>query len=784
MPDDRYCDPSQPLEVRVDDLLSRMTLDEKLAQLAGVWVTDLLEERAFSPTRGHRHLQHGIGHVTRVAAATGFRPRESAGLANEIQRHLRDATRLGIPAIVHEESCAGYMARDATCFPHTIGQASTFDPPLIEAMAQVIAQQMRAVGARHALAPVLDITRDPRWGRLEETYGEDPYLVSRMGVAYIRGLQGDDLREGVIATAKHFLGYGMSEGGLNWAPVHLMRREMLEVFAAPFEAAITEAKVASVMNAYHELDGVPCGASRELMVDLLRGELGFDGVVVSDYFTVATLVDYHRVARDKTAAAQLALEAGIDVELPAHDCYGDPLRKGIESGCIDPQLVDAAVRRLLEQKVRLGLFENPFVDAEKAPLVFGTPGQRSLARELARKSLVLLDNPRGLLPLAKDLAAVAVIGPGADSIRLLQGDYHYPAHVEVMFEAQGNLPAPAPMLATDVAALDDHFPDMVSILAGVRLAVGPETEVRHARGCDVNSDSIEGFAEAVEAARGADVAIVVVGDRSGLTDAATSGEARDRAELGLPGVQEALIDAIVGTGTPVVVVLLGGRPVALPELRHKAAAILCAWLPGEEGGTAVAEALFGDVSPGGKLPVSFPRSAAQIPVYYNHKPSGGRSHWKGDYVDMPTSPLYAFGHGLGYTTFTFEDLEITPETVEPNDAVTIRVSVTNSGERSGDEVVQLYLRDPVASVTRPVKELNGFERIHLHPGERKHVTFRVPVARLGFYDRKMDFVVEPGEVEVMIGSSSEDIRLTGRFRIVGETSRVHDKVFASDVSVS
>lgn len=784
MPDERYRDPSQPLDVRVEDLLARMTLDEKIAQLAGAWVTDLVEDRAFSPAHARDRLEHGIGHITRVAAATGFRPAESAALANEIQRWLRDESRLGIPTILHEEACAGYMARDATCFPQAIGQASTFDPDLIQAMARVITAQMRAVGAHHALAPVLDITRDPRWGRLEETYGEDPYLVGRLGVAYIRGLQGDDLADGVIATAKHFLGYGLSEGGLNWAPVHLMPRELLDQVAWPFEAAIEEADVASVMNAYHELDGVPCGADRELMVGLLRERMGFSGVVVSDYFTIPMLVAYHRVAADKSEAARLALEAGIDVELPTHDGYGAPLRQALDDGRVDVSLVDASLRRLLEQKFRLGLFEDPFVDTGSVAMVFGTPDQRALAREMAEKSLVLLANPGGALPLRKDLASVAVIGPGADSVRLLQGDYHYPAHVEVMFEAQGNLPAPTPMLAPNVAELEDHYPEMTTILAGIRATVAAGTDVRHARGCDVNSTSTDGFAAAIAAAEGAEVAVVVVGDRSGLTDEATSGEARDRAELGLPGVQGALLDAVIETGTPVVVVLLGGRPLALPELEEKAAAILCAWLPGEEGGTAVADALFGDVNPGGKLPMTFPRAAAQIPVYYNHKPSGNRSHWKGDYVDMPTSPWLPFGHGLSYTTFAYEDLSVTPERVGADGEVQVALTVRNIGERAGDEVVQLYVRDPVGSVTRPVKELKGFRRIHVDAGGSVRVTFRLAVSQLGFHDRSMDFVVEPGDIEVMIGSSSADIRLQGTFAIAGDKARVASKAYFSHVDVA
>lgn len=782
-----YRDAERAISERVDDLLARMTLAEKLAQLGGVWITDVLEGGAFSRDHSAEHLAHGIGHVTRLAAATGLRPGESATLANQVQRYLRDHTRLGIPAIVHEEACAGYMARGATCFPQAVGQAATWDPALIEAMARVIRQQMRAVGAHHALAPVLDITRDPRWGRVEETYGEDAYLVARMGCAYVAGLQGDAgaglqgdaLRDGIIATAKHFVGYGLSEGGLNWAPARLMPRELHDAVAWPFEAAIKEVGVASVMNAYHELDGVPCGASRELMVDLLRERLGFDGVVVSDYFTLATLVSYHGVAADQAAAARLGLEAGIDVELPAHDCYGAPLREALARGDIDVALVDASVRRLLVQKVRLGLFEQPFVDESAAPLVFDTSEQRALARQIAQRSLVLLRNEGDLLPLDPGTGTIALIGPGADDARLLQGDYHYPAHVEVMFESQGDLPAPTPLVARSRDDLREHFPPMTTLLAGLRAAVRPDSQVLYARGCDVLSDDTSGFAEAVAAAERAEVALVVVGDRSGLTDDATCGEARDRADITLPGVQTQLVEAILATGTPVVLLLLGGRPLALADLAERVQATLTLWLPGAEGGGAVADVLFGHAEPGGRLPISFPRSAAQLPVYYGHKPSGGRSHWKGDYVDGPTTPLYPFGHGLGYTTFAFEDLEISPERVAPDAAVQVSCTLRNTGARPGEEVVQLYVRDPVACVARPVKELRGFARVALEPGEARRVRFELPCELLSFHDADMRCVVEPGEVQVALGASSSDLRLRGTFTVTGSVTPVTRKVFAS-----
>jgi beta-glucosidase len=748
-----YLDPARPVAERVSDLLSRMTVDEKLAQLSGIWVFELLDKSAFSEEKARAAIGNGIGQITRVAGATTLEPAASAELINRIQAFLVENTRLGIPAIVHEECCSGTMAQGATCFPQIIGVASTWEPELVEEMTAAIRTQMRAIGAHQGLAPVLDVTRDPRWGRVEETFGEDPYLAARMGVSYVQGLQGRDLKQGVVATGKHFVGYGLSEGGMNCAPVHIGPRELHEVFLTPFEAAIKEAHLASIMNAYHELDGVPCGSSKELLTEILRHRLGFDGTVVSDYFAIRQLFDFHHLARDRSEAARMALEAGIDVELPGTECYGQPLREAMRNGTVEESLIDRAVGRVLGMKFRLGLFESSYVDVEQVSGVFDTPGQRALAREIARKSIVLLKNEEDLLPLRKDLSSIAVIGPNADSVRNMLGDYAYPPHIELL---TGQTPG-------------SHVP-MTSVLEGIRRKVTPETEVIYAIGCDVTGESKEGFAEAIEIARKSEVAVLVVGGRSGLTDRCTTGEARDRADIGLPGVQEDLVRAIFETGTPVVVVLINGRPLSIPWIAEHVPAILEAWLPGEEGGTAVADVLFGDENPGGRLPITIPRAVGQIPTYYNHKPSGGRSQWYGDYVALSSRPLFPFGHGLSYTRFEFENLQIEPRQVGAEGHVKVTLDVKNVGGREGDEVVQLYVHLGGRSVTRPVKELKGFKRITLEPGQEKTVAFTLPVSQLGYCDRDMAFVVEPGAVEVMIGSSSDDVRLTGRFEIVGETA--------------
>jgi beta-glucosidase len=780
-----YLDKTLPVDLRVDDLLNQMTLVEKLAQLGGLWVTDLLDEKSqFSDQKAEAHLHNGIGHITRLAGASFLPPQESATLANEIQKYLVEKTRLGIPAIVHEETCAGYLAKGATTYPQAIGMAATWNPELIEKITENIRREMRSVGAHHALAPVLDISRDPRWGRIEETFGEDPYLVSRIGLAYIKGLQGDDPTTGIAATGKHFLGYGWSEGGLNWAPAHIPARELREIFLWPFLAAIHEGHIASIMNAYQELDGIPLGSSRELMVELLRDELGFDGVVLSDYFTLATFVEYHHIARDKTEAARYGLEAGIDVELPAHDVYGEPLQQAIERGDIALSLIDTSVRRLLAMKFRFGLFENPYVDTAQTPRVFGTPQQKALTLKAAEESIVLLKND-GILPLPATLANIAVIGPSADSIRLLQGDYHYPSHyAAITFEGTDITEAPAPSnrrFLPDFNA-DGHFPPSTSVLAGIQQLVSETTRVLYEKGCDINSSDTSRISAAVDMARQAQVAIVVVGGKSGLGKDCTTGESIDRATLGLPGVQQQLVEAIHATRTPTVVVLLNGRPLSIPWIDEHVSAIVEAWLPAQEGGNAIARVLFGQVNPGGKLPVSVPRHEGQVPVYYNHKPSGGRTHWHGDYIDSPVAPLYPFGHGLSYTKFTYSDLELSSRTVAPDETITIACQLTNSGTRPGDEVIQLYIQDAQASVTRPVKELKGFKRVSLAPGETKTVKFNLAVAQLGFYNRQMKFVVEPGIIKLMLGSSSADIRLQDQFEIIGATTEV-DFVFNTLVEV-
>jgi beta-glucosidase len=749
-----YRDARRPVAERVEDLLGRMTVEEKVAQLGSAWAFQLLSDSKFSREQTRELAEHGLGQVTRLSGATSFSAEAAASLANEIQGYLVEETRLGIPAVVHEEICSGLMARAATVFPQAIGVASTWAPELARALADAVRAQMRAIGAHQGLSPVLDVSRDPRWGRTEETFGEDPHLVARMGVEFVRGLQGDDLREGVVATAKHFVGYGASEGGLNWAPARIGARELHDVYLHPFEAAVRTGGLRSVMNAYNELDGLPAAADRGLLTDLLRGAWGFCGTVVSDYFAVRQIETYHRLAEDGPHAAAAALEAGIDVELPGTDCYGAPLLEALRAGLAGDETLNNAVRRVLATKFELGLFERPFVDVAKVADAAGLEAQHALAKTIARKSLVLLKND-GTLPLSPDTQKIAVIGPNVDELRHLFGDYSYPAHVESLREMLDAGQNVFSIARPDRLEFGETMPDAPTILDALRARLGDRVGFAH--GCDVNTDSRDGFDAAVALAAESEVAIMVLGDKAGLTDDCTSGESRDRASLDLPGVQEDLVRAVAATGTPVVLVLVTGRPTGSVWAHEHAAAVLLAWLPGQEGAGAVVDALTGDVNPGGKLPISYPRSAGQLPVFYAHKVSGGRSHWKGDYVDLPASPLYAFGHGLSYTRFELSEVALTEPVVSLTGSIEVTARITNAGDRAGDEVVQLYVRDREASLTRPVLELKSFARVELAPGESKLLTFHVPVGQLGFHDRMLAYTVEPGVFELFVGASSDQL---------------------------
>jgi len=741
-----YKDPSQPVEQRVADLLGRMTLEEKLAQMVGLWkgkerITD--DDGTFSPAKAAEVLSNGIGQLSRPSELRDkptkivLGPRENAVFVNAVQKWLVEGTRLGIPALTHEEALHGLTAPKGTNFPVPLALASAWDPALVEQVMSVAALEARARGTHEVLSPVIDLARDPRWGRTEETYGEDPYLVSRMGVAAIRGYQGRSPRlapDKVFATAKHFAVHGPHEGGINTAPGNYSERIVRDEYLFPFEAAITEAGVMAVMPSYNEVDGVPSHKNRWLIDRVLRQEWGFAGMVVSDYFAIEQLVSRHGVAADLPDAARQALAAGVDIELPDPKAY-EKLADLVRAGRVSEAALDRSVARLLRAKFLAGLFEEPYVDADRAEKVSNTPDHQALALEAARRSVILLKNDRGTLPLDRGkIRTIAVVGPNAKGVRL--------------------------------GAYSSEPGRGVDILQGIRDKAGPGVRVLYAEGVRItehepswNDDKVvfgdpalnrRRIAEAVAAARKADVAVVVIGTNESTSREAWSDQhLGDVADLGLTSQQDDLVDAVRATGKPVVVVLINGQPLAITRIAQTVPAILEGFYLGQEGGTAVAEVLFGDVNPGGKLPISVPRHVGQLPVYYDRKPTSFRP-----YLDLTRDPLFPFGFGLSYTTFKLDAAKVDPPKIGQAGRATVTVEVTNTGARAGDEVVQLYVHDRVASVTRPVKELRGFERVRLAPGEKKTVRFTLGPEALRFTDENMNRVVEPGLFDVMLGTSS------------------------------
>jgi beta-glucosidase-like glycosyl hydrolase len=763
-----YRDAARPLTERVDDLLVRMTLDEKVAQLCAVWLMVDPERGEVAPAQfaamfggdqaPDEVLARGIGQITRPLGTRPVDPVAGARLVNDLQRRLVEGTRLGIPAICHEECLTGLMAQGATSFPSPLNFGATWDPDLVERVGEVIRRQMRSVGAHQGLAPVADVARDARWGRIEETVGEDPYLVGAMVSAYVRGLQGTDPTSGVIATLKHFAGYSFSEGGRNFAPAHVGPRELADIFLLPFEMAIGTAGAGSVMNSYQEIDGEHPAASRRLLTEILRDEWGFDGFVVADYGAVSFLHQFDGVATDAVRAAAAALHAGLDVELPVAAAFPH-LPDAIDRGLVAETDVDRAVRRVLAAKFRLGLFEQPYVDP--AAVALDTADDRALAGEVARRSITLLTND-GTLPVdAASAGRVAVLGPNASDVMALFGNYSFENHlVSTHFR--------------DAAGVVDA----ATVLDAIERRLGVERVV-HERGCEVMGDDRSAIAAAVAAAREADLALVVVGDRAGHFKLGTVGEGTDTADLSLPGRQDELVEAVIATGTPTVVVLLNGRPFALGAIAARAAAIVEAWFPGQAGADAVVDVLFGDAEPGGRSTVTFSRRAGAQPVFYNHKPLATGFPEQDDY-----GAVFPFGHGLTYTTFEYGQLELSGETVPIAGEITVACTVTNVGRRPGDEVVQLYVRDPVASVTRPVLELKGFVRVSIEPAEQRRIEFTMSCDLLSFTGPDLRRIVEPGTIEVKVGSSSADIHLEGTIDVVGDARVVgHDREMVSRVRV-
>jgi beta-xylosidase len=751
-----WSDPKAAADRRVADLMSRLTLREKLGQLGALWL-GVTPDGQVAPHQSEladgvdveELLSHGLGQITRAFGTNPIDAGEGAVALARLQEHVVASNRLGIPALVHEECLAGFTTWGATAYPVPLSWGATFDPALIERMAQRIGASMRAVGVHQGLAPVLDVTRDPRWGRTEETIGEDPYLVGTIATAYVRGLEG----AGIVATLKHFAGYSASRGARNLAPVHMGPREFADVILPPFEMAIREGGVRSVMHSYADVDGIPAAADERLLTTLLRDTWGFDGTVVADYFGVGFLKLLHGVAGTWGEAAGLALRAGVDVELPSTRAYGEPLMDEIAAGRVDEALVDRALERVLRQKLELGLLDgdwSPIPDgwddaglaAPHGRVDLDSAEDRALARTVAEQSVVLLRND-GVLPLRRP-ARIAVVGPTADDPMTMLGCYSFPSHVGVHH----------PELPLGV--------DIRTVLAGLREEF-PDAEVTHVAGCGIDDDATDGIPAAVEAARAADVVIVSVGDRAGLFGLGTSGEGCDAPDLRLPGRQQDLVEAILDQATPTVVLSMSGRPYALGTAPQRAAAILQSFFPGEVGGPAIARVLSGAVAPSGRLPVSIPTGPGAQPWTY----LGAKLAQRSEVSDLDPTPAYPFGAGLGYTTFAWSDLEVGATEFAVDGETTVAVRVTNTGARAGVEVVQLYLHDPVASVVRPVRRLVGYVRVPLEAGATRRVTFTVPADVSSFTGRDGVRIVEPGALQLQFGASSGDIRLTAEVTVTG-----------------
>jgi beta-xylosidase len=769
-----WSDPSRGVEERTEALLADLTLEERIAQLGSYWKRpEIGDAEGFAPMQASFDAErdpfadaiaHGLGHLTRPFGSAPVTAAEGVEALRRLQSAVVDASPHGIPAIVHEECLTGLMAHGATTYPAAIAWGASFDPALVEQMAARIGADMRALGVHMGLAPVLDVVRDYRWGRIEETMGEDPYLTGTLATAYVTGLQG----AGVVATLKHFAGHAASRAGRNHAPVSIGRRELADIDLVPFEMAVRRARVGAVMNSYADLDGTPPAASRWLLTELLRETWGFEGTVVADYWAVSFLESMHRVVEDDRAAAVAALSAGLDIELPETTAYPH-LAGAVEDGELALDVVDTAVRRILRQKVELGLLDPEFdAAATGAAIDLDAPESRALARRMAEESIILLDNPADLLPLRAGAAdgdgpgSIALIGPAAVQPRSFLGCYSFTNHVLSRLEDNGT--------SVDVPTLADALS-----------AEFPAAQITTVAGTDFLDPDPSGIAEAVAAAQDAELAVLAVGDLAGLFGAGTSGEGCDVESLQLPGAQHDLVEAVLATGTPVVLLLVTGRPYSLGAYRGRARAIVQAFMPGEEGASALAGVLSGRINPSGRLPIGIPDGVGGQPGTYLAPVLG----WVSEGIsNLDPKPLFPFGHGLSYSRFEYSELALSAEKIGADGTVEISATVSNTGDRDGMEVVQLYLSDPVASVVRPLKRLVGFTKVGLAAGESTRVAFRLHADRTSFTGPDLQRIVEPGEFRVRLGASSEDTTLEGSFRIEGQVRTIPAGTAVLDTPVS
>lgn len=800
-----YKDPSQSIQVRVEDLLSRMTLEEKVAQLCGDLAASFLSDGKVSLDLLRERFPDGHGRFTQYSIVGLMDPEHIAQVSNEVQRYFVEETRLGIPVALQTENLCGYPAAGGTLFPSMLNLGCTWEPELAEKMSAIIGQESRSVGISSAMSPVLDVAWDPRWGRTYETFGEDPYLISQFGIHYVRGMQA----QGVSCIGKHFLGYAVTQGGLNTSAFRMGKREMYEIFATPFEAADKVAGLDAVMANYGEIDGLPVIDNPEIIGTLLRDTMGFRGAVTSDGAAVLKTFNFFKIAKTYEEAGLLAKRAGTDTEIPVGNAFRQ-LGDYVRSGELDEACIDDSVRRILTIKFKCGLFENPYCNAQQVKNAMTNPEKAKLSREIAEKSIILLKNS-GTLPLKKGLR-LAVVGPHADSLRYGVSGYTYPAYIEMMKAgASGNAvsfngladeqqqanegKAKKPvgpfqaMFSMFSQEERDSMDDMNQVLRnmGARSlaeVLADDFQVRFAQGCSIMDPETEGFAEAVSAAEDSDVIIYACGGNSGWANV-TGGEGKDRQYLDLPGVQQQLLEQLAATGKPVILVLYGPGIFKLNWAETHCAGIVQAFMPGQFAGASIADVLTGRQNPGGKLVFSIPRSEGQLPVVYNHRvgsgynsggdPAASSAIFTGGYVDGPAGPLYPFGHGLSYTTFSIEDLNLSSDQISTDGHLEVSCTVRNTGDVTGDEVVQLYTSFTEAHVTRPNKQLAGFHRITLQPGECKTLAFHLDMAQLGYYNERMEFVVEPGHMDIMVGNSAENLPLRDQVLLTGKAVNVMGK---------
>ena len=806
-----YKDPSQPIEARVEDLLSRMTLEEKVAQLCGNLPGSVFHGGEVDYSVLNEQFKDGHGRFTQYSMLGLADPETIANVSNKLQDFFVNQTRLGIPVALQTENLCGYPAAGGTLFPAQINVGSTWEPELAEKMSKIIGQESRAVGISSAMSPVVDVSRDPRWGRVYETYGEDHYLNSQMGIHYVRGMQG----EGVSCIGKHFLGYAETQAGLNTATTRLSDRELYEVFATPFEAAMKEADLDAVMANYAEIDGLPIVDNPHIAKDLLRDQMGFKGVLTSDGAAIMRTFGTYKIANSYEEAGLIAKKAGTDTEIPVGGSFKQ-LPKYVRSGELDEACIDESVRRVLRVKFKCGLFENPYCDVEKVKDVLRNEEKEALSRKMAADSLILLKND-GTLPLKKG-TKLAVIGPHADSLRYPVSGYTYPAYIEMIDASRKQQGTTFAGIADEQAKNKDKKKDasggfsmmfafmtdkemnklgnMNSVLRELKAeslkeVLSQRFDVTYAQGCDIIGPSTDGFAEAVEAAKEADVVVMALGGNCGWINV-TGGEGKDRSSLDLPGVQEQLLETVAAVGKPVVVVLYGPGLFSVNWANEHVSSILQAWMPGPFAGQAVSDALDGTINPGGKLTVTVPKSAGQIPIFYNHKFGSGYNSWdttgvavfSGGYTNENGHPLYHFGYGLSYTSFKVDELKVAETKVPTDGEITVSCRVTNTGDREGSEVVQLYTTFHGAHVVRPNRQLCGFKRVELAKGESKKVTFHLSTRQLGYYNENMVFGVEKGTLDVCVGTSSANIEKAGEVKLVGESVELLGRrVFTCPVEV-